>query len=43
MHHSVNVLHLAKYLEKNVKAEAALCRCVQTCKKGVCNLVANLI
>ena len=26
------MLHLAKYLEKNVKAKAPLCRCVQTAK-----------
>ena len=26
------MLHLAKYLEKNVKAEAPLNRCVQTTK-----------
>ena len=37
------MLHLAKYLEKNVKVKAPLSRCLQTAKKGVCNLVSNFI
>ena len=35
------MLHLAKYLEKNVKVKAPLSRCVQTAKKEF-NSVANL-
>ena len=37
------MLHLAKYLEKNVKAKAPLSRCLRTAKKGVCNSVPNFI
>ena len=37
------MLHLAKYLEKNVKAKAPLSTYLQTAKKGVCISVSNFI
>ena len=35
IHHSNNMLHLAKYLKKNVKTKAPLSRCLQTAKKDL--------